>query len=330
MMEDGLVRPVDEGTGGPLSPILKISCLTTSTKNWPGGGRGWLTNRALAHVRSSGGPASPTQRLFNLLGLPRILRPPKPNLVEPPWYGPVCPVVWEGWRREASPCPISRHERTLPPDLVSAAFIAPRLRRLAEQEVFLSPGLTVSRTPILGSWARRGPPSGRPVDCRFGVRTEVPAQRKIRPIGLRPEEESMSKAPALMVIGAHPDDCEITAGGTAALNSARGGRVVFVSLTNGDKGHQTLGGIALARRRRDEAQAAAAVCGAESVVFDNHDGELTPTLERRHELIRVIREFQPDVVMFPRPWTTIPTTATRGKSPKMQCTWFVSLASVIR
>jgi hypothetical protein len=33
------------------------------------------------------------------------MRPPKPNSIEPPWYGPVCPVVWEGWRREASPYP---------------------------------------------------------------------------------------------------------------------------------------------------------------------------------------------------------------------------------
>jgi hypothetical protein len=29
----------------------------------------------------------------------------KLNPVEPPWYGPVCPVVWEGWCREASPYP---------------------------------------------------------------------------------------------------------------------------------------------------------------------------------------------------------------------------------
>ena len=38
VMEDGLVRPVDEGTpqGGPLSPMPQaISCLTTSTRNWP-------------------------------------------------------------------------------------------------------------------------------------------------------------------------------------------------------------------------------------------------------------------------------------------------------
>jgi hypothetical protein len=30
---------------------------------------------------------------------------PKLNLVEPPWYGPVCPVVGEGWHREVSPYP---------------------------------------------------------------------------------------------------------------------------------------------------------------------------------------------------------------------------------
>jgi len=33
------------------------------------------------------------------------MRPPKPNSVEPPWYGTRIPVVWEGWRREASPYP---------------------------------------------------------------------------------------------------------------------------------------------------------------------------------------------------------------------------------
>jgi hypothetical protein len=30
---------------------------------------------------------------------------PQLNSIEPPWYGPVCPVVWEGWRRETSPYP---------------------------------------------------------------------------------------------------------------------------------------------------------------------------------------------------------------------------------
>jgi hypothetical protein len=34
--------------------------------------------------------------------------PPKLNPVEPPWYGPVCPVVGEGWHREVSPHPNQR------------------------------------------------------------------------------------------------------------------------------------------------------------------------------------------------------------------------------
>ena len=33
------------------------------------------------------------------------MSPPTLNLIEPPWYGPVCPVVWEGWHREVSPYP---------------------------------------------------------------------------------------------------------------------------------------------------------------------------------------------------------------------------------
>ena len=36
---------------------------------------------------------------------PDSTSPPKLNPVEPPWYGPVCPVVWEGWHREVSPYP---------------------------------------------------------------------------------------------------------------------------------------------------------------------------------------------------------------------------------
>ncbi len=108
-------------------------------------------------------------------------------------------------------------------------------------------------------------------------------------------------APSLLVFGAHPDDCEFSAGGLAALYAARGGRVCFVSLTNGDAGHQTLGGATLARIRRDEARAAAEVIGIESRVLDNHDGELLPTLDRRREIIAIIREFKPDLVLAPRP-----------------------------
>ena len=37
---------------------------------------------------------------------PGFMSPQKLNPVEPPWYGPVCLVVWEGRRREASPYPV--------------------------------------------------------------------------------------------------------------------------------------------------------------------------------------------------------------------------------
>ncbi|MBI3972868.1 MAG: PIG-L family deacetylase [Chloroflexi bacterium] len=106
----------------------------------------------------------------------------------------------------------------------------------------------------------------------------------------------------ILVFGAHPDDCESRAGGTAALWAAAGHRVRFVSLTNGVTGHHAIGGLELARRRAAEAQAAAAVIGIEYVVLDNPSGALEASLERRREVIRLMREFQPDLVLGPRPW----------------------------
>jgi LmbE family N-acetylglucosaminyl deacetylase len=106
----------------------------------------------------------------------------------------------------------------------------------------------------------------------------------------------------VIVFGAHPDDCDQRAGGTAALWAAKGHAVKFVSLTNGDAGHQSQGGGALAKRRRAEAQEAGRRLGiVEYEVLDNHDGELLPTLAAREQVIRCIRRFQADVVLGPRP-----------------------------
>ncbi len=106
----------------------------------------------------------------------------------------------------------------------------------------------------------------------------------------------------VIVFGAHPDDCDETTGGTAALWAANGHAVKFVSLTNGDAGHQSEGGGALAKRRRAEAQEAGRRLGiAEYEVLDNHDGELEPTLAVRQQVIRRIRQWNADVVIAPRP-----------------------------
>ncbi len=105
----------------------------------------------------------------------------------------------------------------------------------------------------------------------------------------------------IICFGAHPDDCEIQAGGVAALWSARGHKVKLVSVTNGDIGHWREAGGPLARRRTAEVEAAARVLGVTAQVLDIHDGELLPTLENRRLLVRLIREWQADIVMGPRP-----------------------------
>jgi LmbE family N-acetylglucosaminyl deacetylase len=106
----------------------------------------------------------------------------------------------------------------------------------------------------------------------------------------------------IVVLGAHPDDCEADAGGLAILYAKMGHRVKFVSLTNGDAGHSAKGGGELARIRYAEAQEAARRYGVlEYTVLDNHDGELMPTLENRKQIIREIRTWNADVVIGPRP-----------------------------
>jgi LmbE family N-acetylglucosaminyl deacetylase len=105
----------------------------------------------------------------------------------------------------------------------------------------------------------------------------------------------------VVVIGAHPDDCDIDAGGTAIKFAKAGHKVLFISVTNGDAGHHEKGGGALAKIRRAEAQEAGKRFGVTYVVLDNHDGELMPTLPVRLELIRMIREWNADVVIGPRP-----------------------------
>jgi len=106
----------------------------------------------------------------------------------------------------------------------------------------------------------------------------------------------------IIVFGAHPDDCEGRASGVAAMWAAQGHHVKFVSATNGDIGHAETAGGPLARRRTKEAKQAAKILGIdESVVLDNHDGELMPTLENRKAFVRLIREWKADIVMGHRP-----------------------------
>lgn len=105
----------------------------------------------------------------------------------------------------------------------------------------------------------------------------------------------------IICFGAHPDDCELQAGGVAALWAAQGHHVKFVSVTNGDIGHWREAGGPLAKRRLEEVKQAAKILGITTQVLDIHDGELMPTLENRRIINQLIREWRADVVMSHRP-----------------------------
>lgn len=106
----------------------------------------------------------------------------------------------------------------------------------------------------------------------------------------------------IICFGAHPDDNEFRAAGVAAMWAAKGHHVKFVSVTNGDIGHWGMAGGPLAQRRTAEVQKCAEILGIETEVLDIHDGEIMPTLENRRTIVRVIRQWQADVVMCHRPY----------------------------
>jgi LmbE family N-acetylglucosaminyl deacetylase len=106
----------------------------------------------------------------------------------------------------------------------------------------------------------------------------------------------------ILVVGAHPDDADVRCGGLALKYIAQGHTVKFLSTTNGDTGHHQIGGVELARRRYAEAQAAARMAGlAEYEVLDLHSGELEPSVANRKLIIRIIREYNPDLIITHRP-----------------------------
>ena len=106
----------------------------------------------------------------------------------------------------------------------------------------------------------------------------------------------------IIAFGAHPDDAELKASGVAALWAAAGHKVKFVAMTNGDVGHFESSGKPLARRRKAEVEECARILGIETEVMDIHDGELTPSLENRKMMGRLIRQWQADIVMGHRPY----------------------------
>ncbi len=107
-----------------------------------------------------------------------------------------------------------------------------------------------------------------------------------------------------LAVYAHPDDPEISAGGTLARWAAAGSSVSVLITTRGNKGTADPDADleALARRRVEETVAAAAVLGlAGHVHLEYDDGELEDGPELRGAIVRVVRELRPEVVLCPDP-----------------------------
>ena len=105
----------------------------------------------------------------------------------------------------------------------------------------------------------------------------------------------------VMIIGAHPDDPDITGGGLALNYVKAGATVKLVSMCNGDKGHMTMVPEKLAARRYLEAQRSKDILGVDEYRIINHpDCELEVTLDMRKEVTRLIRGFSPHVIFTHR------------------------------
>jgi LmbE family N-acetylglucosaminyl deacetylase len=124
-----------------------------------------------------------------------------------------------------------------------------------------------------------------------------PVQKSPAPPVAPPDDGKL----CIIAFGAHPDDCELKAGGVAAKWAALGHHVKFVSVTNGDIGHWRQAGGPLALRRKEEVEKAARLLGITTQVLDIHDGELEPTLEHRRTITRLIRQWKADIVIVHRP-----------------------------
>ena len=107
-----------------------------------------------------------------------------------------------------------------------------------------------------------------------------------------------------LAIYAHPDDPDVSCGGTLARWSALGAEVHVVICAQGDKGSSDphTRPADLAKRRAGEVAAAAAALGVAGHHLLGHpDGEVENTLELRAELVRLVRSLRPEVVVCPDP-----------------------------
>ena len=104
----------------------------------------------------------------------------------------------------------------------------------------------------------------------------------------------------ILVILAHPDDPEYFCGATIAKWIQNGHNVEYCLLTRGEKGiNDTYNDPEnLIAIREKEQKAAAAILGVKDIVYlEYEDGMLAPNMNARKDVVRVIRQIKPDIVV---------------------------------
>ena len=120
-----------------------------------------------------------------------------------------------------------------------------------------------------------------------------------------PSASGLDEIKSVMAIVAHPDDAEFSSAGTLAKFAQEGKQVYIVVCTAGNKGtpDPDMQGEDLAAMRQREQLASSAELGVTDTIFlGNPDGELTPSLDFRKQLVEQLRRYQPDVVITHDPW----------------------------
>lgn len=130
-----------------------------------------------------------------------------------------------------------------------------------------------------------------------------------------------------LVIGAHPDDCDLLAAGLAMKMLAKGHEFFFLSVTDGSAGHQTMSREALAERRAGECKKAGEILGLTYETLSIPDGELTAELKYRNMLMKRIREIAPDVIITHRTCDYHPDHRACGQLV-MDCSYLVGVPLV--
>lgn len=118
------------------------------------------------------------------------------------------------------------------------------------------------------------------------------------------EPEQARSQNRVLMIQAHPDDCEFGSAGTVAKWISEGAEVHYCSITSGDKGSEdpAITGSVLAAIREKEQRAAAEILGVKSVTFLGYsDATLIADLQLRRSLVRVIRQIKPTTLMVMDP-----------------------------